>query len=179
MFLEEVLSMPGGENILACIQCGTCSGSCPTSYQMDHTPRQIINMIRANQKNQVLTSAAIWLCASCYSCTVRCPRGIEITELMYLLKSMSIKEKSLSAKHDSVAFYQIFTDIVGEAGRINEGKLVMNYAMKTGVTKLLTQFAPLGIKLMRRGRVSFVPVKIKNREEFKLLLESVEERSGA
>ena len=179
MFLNQVLSGSGGENILSCIQCGTCSGSCPTSYQMDHTPRQIINLIRSNQKTDVLTSGAIWLCASCYSCTVRCPRGIKITQLMYLLKSLAIKEGYLLSSHDSAAFYQVFKKIVVDSGRISESKLIMNYGMKTGVSKLWKQFAPLGMKMVRRGRVSFLPAKIKNREEFYLLLKRTGQRGEA
>jgi heterodisulfide reductase subunit C len=170
LFLEELLAMPGGEALLKCMQCGTCSGSCPTSYQMDFSPRRLITMIKAGMKQEVLNSSAIWLCASCYSCSVRCPRGIEFTEIMYLLKSMAIKEGILPPKHDSSIFYQTFSEIVTETGRMNESKLITNYAMKTDYTRLWKQFAPLGMKLMRRGRIALFPAKIKNKAEFSALM---------
>ncbi|NLC76713.1 MAG: heterodisulfide reductase [Clostridia bacterium] len=176
MFLEELLAMPGGEALLKCMQCGTCSGSCPTGYQMDFSPRRLISMIKAGMKQEVLNSAAIWLCASCYTCSVRCPRGIEFTEIMYLLKSMAIKENILPAKHDSSVFYRTFNQIVTETGRMNESKLITNYAMKTDYTRLWKQFAPLGIKLIRRGRVALFPAKIKNRSELKTLMEKARQR---
>ena len=47
VFLEEVLASPVGEKIKTCIQCGTCSASCPTSYAWEHTPRQVIGLFRA------------------------------------------------------------------------------------------------------------------------------------
>lgn len=71
------------EELLKCIQCGTCSASCPTAYAMDYTPRQIIAALRAGELDKVLRSNTPWLCASCYYCTVRCPAGIQFTEFLY------------------------------------------------------------------------------------------------
>ena len=79
-FLEEITSMPGGEKIKHCIQCGTCSGSCPVSWAMPEAPRKIFALIRAGMRDQVLDSLSIWTCASCYQCTVRCPQQIKIIE---------------------------------------------------------------------------------------------------
>jgi heterodisulfide reductase subunit C len=84
-FLEEVASYPGGENIRLCMQCGTCTGSCPTADKMDYTPAQLIAMIRAGLRDEVLSSNAPWHCLACYTCTVRCPRGVKITDLMHAL----------------------------------------------------------------------------------------------
>src|SRR3974377_1027700 len=64
-FLEEVYSIPGGEKIKDCIQCGTCSGSCPVSWAMEETPRQAFAMVRAGMRNEVMERLTIWTCASC------------------------------------------------------------------------------------------------------------------
>ena len=73
-FIDELLTVPGGERLKDCIQCGTCSGSCPVSYYMDNPPRKLFAMIRAGMRDQVLGSDSLWLCTSCYTCTLRCPR---------------------------------------------------------------------------------------------------------
>ena len=91
-FLDEVYGIPGGDKIKDCIQCGTCSGSCPVSWAMEETPRQIFAMIRAGMRDQVLDSLTIWTCASCYQCADRCPQEIKITDIMYMLKRMAIRE---------------------------------------------------------------------------------------
>ncbi len=88
-FLEEVRATPGGENVLACIQCGTCTGSCPMAAQMAHAPRQTIAMIRAGLRDEVLADSSMWFCLSCYTCTVRCPRGVRPTELAHALESLA------------------------------------------------------------------------------------------
>lgn len=82
------------EKMLACIQCGTCSASCPTAYAMDHTPRQLWQMVRLGLEAEVLTSRTFWLCTVCNSCQVRCPRGIPITETMVALKEYAHCQKA-------------------------------------------------------------------------------------
>ena len=168
-FLQEVTSQPGGEKITACIQCGTCSGSCPTCYEMDYTPRKIINLIRAGQKEQVLRSNAIWLCASCYSCTARCPRGIVITDMMYVLKNLAIKQGYVQENAVAPIFYQTFNRVVESSGRLNEGQLITRVALKTDFKKLF-EYAPIGIKLFLRRKLSLFPPTVKNKKEFKKIL---------
>ena len=71
-FGEEIASHAYGERLMSCIQCGTCSATCPVSHYMDYTPRKVIAMTREGFKEEVLNSLTIWLCASCYSCMVQC-----------------------------------------------------------------------------------------------------------
>jgi L-lactate utilization protein LutB len=80
------------EKIFSCLQCGTCGSACPVSVYMDYTPRRLIGMVREGFKQEVVTSFAIWLCASCYERSVRCPAGIRVTEVMYALKRVAIRE---------------------------------------------------------------------------------------
>ena len=116
-FLEEIIeSTPGDSRLGMCIQCGTCGGSCPSAADMDHTPRQIFAMIRADLREQVLHSNTPWYCVSCYYCTVRCPQEVHITDVMYTLKSTAIREKLYD---DSTApdFSQTFIGYVENYGR--------------------------------------------------------------
>ena len=87
-FLDEIYALPGGQEIKKCIQCGSCSGSCPVSHMMDYAPRKIFSLICSGFRDEVLGSNTIWLCSSCYSCTVRCPAGIKFTDVMYELKRL-------------------------------------------------------------------------------------------
>jgi quinone-modifying oxidoreductase subunit QmoC len=92
-FGRQIDSQLGGEDLYRCIQCGTCSGICPLSVFMDHTPRQIMAMTRAGFRDDVLSSNTPWLCASCYACTVECPKEIKITDVMYAIKREAIRRK--------------------------------------------------------------------------------------
>ncbi len=77
---------PEWEKLFSCMQCGTCSSSCPTAYAMDYTPRQLWQMMRLGMEEEVLNSQTFWLCTVCKSCQVRCPRGISLTDAMIALK---------------------------------------------------------------------------------------------
>ena len=77
---------PDWEALLSCMQCGTCSSSCPTAFAMDYTPRQLWQMLQLGMEDEVLNSQTFWLCTVCKSCQVRCPRGISITDTMVALK---------------------------------------------------------------------------------------------
>jgi heterodisulfide reductase subunit D len=82
---------PEWEQLLSCIQCGTCSASCPTAFAMDYSPRQLWQMVRLGMKEDVLSSRTFWLCTTCKSCQVRCPRGIPITDTMIALKEYAVR----------------------------------------------------------------------------------------
>lgn len=92
-FRDEVLSMPGGENLLKCFACGTCTASCPVR-EVDETynPRRIIRMVLLGMKDEVLRSDFVWLCSTCYTCTERCPQGVHLTSIMRALKNLAVKE---------------------------------------------------------------------------------------
>jgi len=104
--VEEISNIPGGERIRLCIQCGTCSASCPNANKMDHTPRKLIAMARAGMREEVLSSNSMWLCASCYLCTVRCPREIKITDIMHALECISVRENVSSARTLTPTMYR-------------------------------------------------------------------------
>ncbi len=90
-FGEEIT--PDLEELRTCIQCGTCSASCPTAYAMDYTPRQLWKLIQLGLRDEVVNSRTFWLCTTCKACTVRCPRGIDLTETMLMLKRYAVKEE--------------------------------------------------------------------------------------
>ncbi len=173
-FLEELKSIPGGENIEACIQCGTCTGSCPTSLHMDYTPRKIIAMIQAGMKEEVLRSDAIWLCVSCYYCTVRCPRGIKITDLMYALKNLAIKYGYIKTRAEAPVFYKLFNKLVKKSGRLNESRLIIECALRTNPLQLFG-LAPVGIKLFFNRRLPIIHGSISGKKEFREMLDRLKE----
>jgi len=86
-FLEAIDPLA---KLRTCIQCGTCSATCPTAYAMDYSPRQVWRMVNLGLRDEVLNSRTYWLCTTCKSCQVRCPRGIDIMDSMIALKEYSV-----------------------------------------------------------------------------------------
>lgn len=177
-FGQEVMNVPGCEQLKNCIQCGTCSGVCPLSIYMDYTPRQVMNLTRADFKNEVLRSHTIWLCASCYACTVECPREIRITDIMYELKQRAIHEGIFPKRFPIPVLAREFTDMVKKNGRITEMLLVMKLFLKTNPFAAMSNWR-MGIDLLKTGRMSLATEKIKHRGDLSRMLDAVDEKKGA
>lgn len=91
-FKYEILKEPGGENFLKCIQCGTCTASCPVKeIDSEYNCRRIIRFATLGAKEQVLNSKFVWMCSTCYSCYERCPWDVKITDLMTAFKNLAVK----------------------------------------------------------------------------------------
>lgn len=168
-FANEITSKPGCEDLNACIQCGTCSGVCPLSIYMDFTPRRIMHLTRSGFKDDVLGSKTIWLCSSCYSCTVECPKQIKITEIMYALKRTAIEQKVYPKKFPIPVLAQEFFKMVRSKGRTNESRLVMSMFLRTSWFELFKMWR-LGLKLLRGGRFSLRQESVRNPKEMENLL---------
>ena len=172
-FGKEVMSVPGCEQLKSCIQCGTCSGVCPLSVYMDYSPRQVMELTRSDFKNEVLKSHTIWLCASCYACTVECPREIRITDIMYELKQRAIKEGVYPPRFPIPVLAREFTDMVKKNGRITEMVLVMKLFLKTSWLAGMKNWR-MGLDLMKTGRLSLASEKIKARGDIARMLDTVD-----
>jgi Fe-S oxidoreductase len=90
--LEELPRYPEGKEILTCLQCGMCSGTCPYGDVMEYPPRRMIAMMRAGMLEKVFTSDSLLSCVACYACMAKCPRGIRLTEILLPL----MKEQTLT-----------------------------------------------------------------------------------
>ena len=87
--IEEI----SGTSIYACYDCGKCSSGCAFMHKMDKTVNQIINYIKMGQKEKVLGSNAPWICSSCLTCTVRCPRDVDIAAVMEAVREYIMRNE--------------------------------------------------------------------------------------
>ena len=179
-FDRVVAATPGNPNLELCLQCGTCGGSCPSGPDMDHTPRALFAMIEAGMKDQVLRSNTPWYCVSCYYCMVRCPQEINITDLMYTLKRMAIQEGLYqeSSAADAPEFSETFIDFVENYGRSFELGLATRYHLRHHPLSAV-KMAPMGLGMLRRGRMDLTPKRIKGMKQLKAILAKAKELGGA
>lgn len=168
-FLEEVVAAtPGDSRLEMCIQCGTCGGSCPSGADMDHTPRALFALIRADLRREVLRSNTPWYCVSCYYCTVRCPQEVHITDLMYTLKNLAIRAK-LYEENPAAGLAETFTDQVENFGRSFEFGLATRHNLRHRPFSL-PGMAPLGLGLLSKGRMDLTPRRIQNLDQLQRIL---------
>jgi quinone-modifying oxidoreductase, subunit QmoC len=125
----------------------------PLSVYMDYSPRQVMELTRSDFKNEVLRSHTIWLCASCYACTVECPREIRITDIMYELKQRAIKERVYPGAFRSRSWRASSPTWSEKNGRITEMLLVMKLFLKTSWLAGMKNWR-MGLDLMRPGALA-------------------------
>lgn len=172
--LHEVsIKTAGVSHLEMCIQCGTCGGSCPSAADMDHTPRMLFAMLRAGMRDLVLQSNTPWICVSCYHCVVRCPQNVHITDVMYTLKGMAIREKKYRS---AVApeFSETFVDMVEKYGRSFEFGLATRHYLKHAPLRLVGM-STMGLGMLAKGRMSMTPHKIKGMPQLKAILDKAKE----
>ena len=177
-FIDEVCSIPGGEDIRSCIQCGVCSGSCPTANRWDYPPRQVIALVRAGLRDELLSSNSMWFCASCYLCTVRCPRDIKPTNIMHALEVLAIRDGLNTKRSKTPVMYKAFVDSVRGSGRVYELGMMLKLFLKTNPFAAI-KMAPLGLSLFLHRRMPLRPNRIKARGELKAILDKVKAMRGA
>ena len=90
-FVKKVEEI-SGQTLPSCYQCGKCSAGCPMSFAMDLLPNQIIHLVRLGLEEDIAKSKTIWLCASCLTCSVRCPRGVDLSRIMEALRLITLRK---------------------------------------------------------------------------------------
>lgn len=168
---EIAREVPDGELLHQCIQCGTCSSVCPLSAYMDFTPRRLIAMTRAGDRADVLHSMTPWVCASCYACTVECPKRIPITEIMHALRRISLREKTYPRRFTTPVMTREFIDMIHDRGRSTESWISLKLYLRTNPA-LLVKNVRLAGRLFRQGRLSARRESIRARKDLRTLLKA-------
>jgi len=178
-FVQEICAIPGGEGIRLCIQCGTCTASCPNADRMEHTPSQLIAMARAGMREEVLSSNSMWFCLSCYLCTVRCPRGIKQTDLMHALECLAVRQSLSNARTYTPTMYRSFSDFVYSIGSVPEMSFMTWFYLLSNPLRAL-KMIPLAVTLLRHGRLSAKARRLKPEAErqLKAILDKAEVLGG-
>lgn len=133
-FLKEVEeNVEEGHWVKMCMQCGVCSGSCPFGPHWQHPPQEIFMMIRAGKRDEVLASDSMWMCTSCYSCIVRCPRKLPITHIMHGLANYAHRLGIAPKGQPTREFAKLFWDNMMKKGRVNEMKLTIGHYFRNGI----------------------------------------------
>ncbi len=91
-FVKKVEEL-SGQKLLSCYQCGKCSAGCPAVSEMDILPNQVIRYAQLGMKDELLSARSVWVCASCYTCNVRCPKGIKIAEVMEAVRQVLLRKR--------------------------------------------------------------------------------------
>jgi heterodisulfide reductase subunit C len=151
-----------------CFSCHKCSSGCPVVEDMDIAPHRIIRMLGAGLEGEVLRSSAIWLCTGCQTCTTRCPNGVDVVGVIEALKQRAVAAGVRVGDRRVAAFHRAFLESVRARGRVHELALMARYAAKA---RRPPEGLRLGLKMLRKGKLSFLPPRKTATGEIRRLFE--------
>jgi len=117
--LSRLLRDAGYLELCACIQCGTCTGSCPSGRRTAQRTRSLMKKVQLGLKEEILSDKELWYCSTCYTCTERCPRGVPVTDVIIALRNLAVQEGYMQVPH--IALCKMFYD-TGHGVPLNEEK---------------------------------------------------------
>jgi heterodisulfide reductase subunit C len=100
-FRYEISEKIGAKSLLKCIQCGVCSSGCTVTEYVDLQPHRVVALCLLGLKEEVLSSNAIWTCSLCHRCTERCPKNVDYSFILALLRNMAVKEGKVPKEYSS------------------------------------------------------------------------------
>jgi heterodisulfide reductase subunit C len=157
-----------GEKVSRCYHCRKCTNGCPVAFAMDVLPNQAMRMIQLGLEDELLRSRTIWVCASCQTCTTRCPNDIDIARVMDCLRQLS-QEAGVAPGEPNVArFHRAFLDSIRRHGRVSELEMVAQYKL---ASMDLFSNAKLGWEMLKRGKLKFLPENVRDRAEIRRMFD--------
>lgn len=161
----NAIDLAAGQEIELCFHCHKCTSGCPVAGQMEYGPDRILRLVQLGEKDRVLVSRDIWLCAGCETCGTRCPNGIAIAGVMDALRSIALSE-GRAGREPAAKFHRLFLLVVENMGRMHEAILLGAYKLWSG--KLLADMDSAALMLLK-GKIPLLPHPVKKREMVKRL----------
>ncbi len=143
------------------------------SYAMDLPPNLLIRYIQLGRKDKVISSETIWICASCITCSTRCPNDIDLAHVMDALRRMSMKQGKVSLPRVP-AFHRAFMKSIRTHGRVHEIEMIARFKLRT---RTFLEDMDLGREMFARGRIRFIPERTKGRGAIRSMLGRLPEES--
>lgn len=156
------------QTIQLCYHCHKCTSGCPVADEMTYGPDRVLRMVQLGEKEQLLTSHDIWLCASCETCGTRCPNEIDIARVMDALRQMAVAEGVAIAEPDAIKFHRLFLSVLQRMGRMHEATLLSVYLLWT---RNVLGYVGTGTKMFVKGKVPLIPHRVKARGDVKRIFE--------
>ena len=82
-----------------CFGCQTCTTVCPVVGNYENPqealgllPHQIMHAAGLGLRDLAFGSNMIWDCLTCYQCQEQCPQGVHVTDVLYELKNLAVKQ---------------------------------------------------------------------------------------
>jgi heterodisulfide reductase subunit C len=171
--LLQIIRARTAVNLAECFQCQKCSAGCPLAEETDLLPHALIKKVHLGREEEILLSKHIWLCLSCETCATRCPNQVDLCKVIDELRRIALEQGVEVAEPDIAAFHQIMLGTLKRHGRMYELEMIARLKLRT---REYFKDAGMGLGMLRRGKLSFLPSRVKNQEEVVALFDRERKR---
>jgi heterodisulfide reductase subunit B2 len=150
-----------GQNVYLCYQCIKCTNGCVFSQYFDWQPNQVMRAAQLGQEDIALHSKTPWLCASCQTCTTRCPQGLDITAIMEFLTREALERGFKPEVPEVDGFNKAFMRELRLWGRSYELGLMVEMKLRNIRRRSLMEDMDLGVKVIAKNKMPFFPKRVR------------------
>jgi len=171
---RKTIEKMSGQSISSCFQCGKCTNGCPITFAMDIPPHKLIHLLQFGQIDDILHSDTIWVCASCETCTTRCPNGIDIAHVMDTLRQLSKRQGIKASQYSIPIFHSAFLNSIKRHGRVHETEMALTYSIEDAGWFGFLKLTGYGFAMFLRGKIKLMPSRVRALNRIKNLFRKAE-----
>jgi len=169
--LLEEIEKRTGLDLSICFQCKKCSNGCTVGDLVESPPSEIMRRLHLGAGDELLESDLIWTCASCETCSSRCPMGIDVASVIDALRVLS--QERCKGKSTPQVFNRAFLNSVRKHGRTYEMGMITAYKMGTG--KFMGDIDKFPMMLLK-GKLSLLPSSGSDKKTVKRIFKNIRQK---
>jgi heterodisulfide reductase subunit C len=174
--LKSAVEEISGVDISVCFQCKKCSSGCPVAKLTTSRPSEIMRQLHLGAGNELLESDLVWMCASCETCSARCPMGIDVAAVIDALRKLALERGASKQKGNVPLFNRAFLKTVETFGRSYEIGMIAAYKLGTGKLMNDTEKFPA---MLKKGKIALLPPRGGDRKTVKRIFKAYKQNKGA
>ena len=174
--LKQAVEEISGVDISVCFQCKKCSSGCPVAKLTKSRPSEIMRQLHLGAGNELLENDLVWMCASCETCSARCPMGIDVAAVIDALRKLALARGASKQKGNVPLFNKAFLKTVEIFGRTYEIAMIAAYKLGTGKFMDDTEKFPT---MLKKGKISLIPSFKGDRKIVRRIFKKTKENKGA
>jgi len=164
-----------GVELGVCFQCRKCTCGCPVSAMTETTPSEIMRRLHLGAGEELLASDLVWVCASCETCSARCPMGIDVAKVIDALRALALERGTPAPAGKQPLFNRAFLKTVELFGRTYD--LGMIAAYKLGSLKLMNDVEKFPA-MLAKGKIALMPPRGTSRGAVRRIFARVRKTRG-
>ena len=168
--LKDAVEQLSGVDLSICFQCKKCSSGCPVAKLTKSRPSEIMRQLHLGAGDELLDSDLVWMCASCETCSARCPMGIDVAAVMDALRRLALERGAPKPEGNVPLFNRAFLKTVETFGRSYEIGMIAAYKLGTGKLMNDTEKFPA---MLKKGKIALLPPRGGDRKTVKRIFKKV------